>query len=139
MSQVILSSGRTTLANITIRNAAILIFLGILFFIITGAHAPTSLIPTFFGLVLLVLGLLSRSDDAKRRMLVMHIAVTVGLVGFLFPAVRAGIVLFARYVHGVPVQHHRAVQEEGLMAVVCLVFVIRCVQSFIAARRSRTQ
>jgi hypothetical protein len=124
------------MANVTIRIAAILIFLGLVFFYITGMHAPTSLIPVWFGIVLLVLGLAARSDDAGRRKLVMHIAVTVGLIGFLVPAIRVTPVLYARYVHGTPILHHRAIQEEGLMALICLLFVIFCVRSFIAVRRN---
>jgi hypothetical protein len=125
------------LANMTVRIGAILIFLGLVFFYITGMHAYTSLIATAFGLVLVVFGLLARTSDSKMRMLYMHIAVTVGLLGFLFPAFRVGKVLFERYVNDLPIMRMRAVQEEGLMAVICLLFVLLCVRSFIAARRSR--
>jgi len=125
------------LANVTVRIAAILIFLGIVFFVLTGSNAPTSLIPAFFGIVLLVLGFVARTEDSKRRMMVMHIAVTIGLIGFLFPAIRSGKVVLAKYMSGVPIAHLRAVQEEGLMAVICLLYVVLCVRSFIAARRSR--
>jgi len=129
----------SSLANVTLRFAVILILLGGIFFYLTGSHAPTSLIPVIFGVVLFVVGLLARSESESRRKLFMHIAVTVGLLGFLFPAIRSGMALFARYVKGVPIAHLRAVQEELLMAVICLVYVILCVQSFIAVRRSRAQ
>jgi hypothetical protein len=125
------------LANVTLRIAAILIFLGIIFFVITGMQAPTSLIPAYIGIVLLVLGLLARGEDVKRRMIVMHIAVTIGLLGFLAGAGRVAKPIYERYVNGVPVLRPRAVQEEILMAFICLVYVVLCVRSFIAARRSR--
>ena len=47
------------------------------------SHFPHTLIPGAFGIVLIVLGALARTPDQKRRMLFMHIAVTVGLLGFL--------------------------------------------------------
>ena len=52
------------------------------------AHAPTALIPAYFGLAILLCGALANTEDAKRRALWMHIAVTLGLVGFLFPFCR---------------------------------------------------
>jgi len=38
---------------------------------------------------------------------------------------------------GVELAHPAAVHEQLLMAAICLVFVLLCVRSFIAARRSR--
>ena len=124
------------MANVTLRIAVILIFLGVIFFVITGAHVFPPLIPAVFGVVLLLLGLLARSDDAKRRMIIMHIAVTVGLIGFLVPAIRGGGFLIAWYGHGIPFIM-REVQEQLLMAFICLVYVVLCVRSFIAVRRDR--
>ncbi len=69
-------------------------------------------------------------------MLWMHIAVTVGLLGFLFPAIRGGMAL-ARSASLTVVQR-TAAQEEIAMAVVCGVFTALCVRSFIAARVGRT-
>ena len=120
------------MASVTIRFSILLIALGLLFFFLTGAHAPTALIPAFFGIILLVLGLLARTDDAKRRMLMMHVAVTVALLGFLFPL---GRVLIGWAREGMLLG--MAVREELLMAVICLVLVLLCVRSFIAARKAR--
>lgn len=123
------------MAKLTIVFGVLLAVLGLVFFGMT--HAPTSLIPTYFGVVLAVCGALAMTDDAKRRMLVMHIAVTVGLLGFLFPFFRSigGAVKMLR---GVAVAHPIAVEEQMAMALLCLVFTALCVRSFIAARRTRT-
>jgi hypothetical protein len=121
------------MAYVTIRYAFYLIVLGLVFFFLTGAHAHTALIPTLFGLILLVLGLLARTNDSKRRMMVMHIAVTVGLFGFLFPV---GRVLIG-WVKARGVVMGMADREELLMGLICLVFVLLCVRSFIAARKAR--
>ena len=124
------------MARITIVFGVLLALLGAGFFFATVPHAPTSLIPLYFGAVLIVLGALAMTDDAKRRMLFMHIAVTLGLVGFLFPLVRAakGAV---QMLQGVAVAHPLAIEEQMLMALLCLVFTGLCVRSFIAARRAR--
>jgi hypothetical protein len=118
--------------------AGVLIVLGLAVFFATGSQAPTALIPAFFGILLGVLGWLANTEDSKRRMLFMHIAVTVGLVGFIFPGARAAgdLITMAR---GGNVLRPVAMQEELAMAAVCLVFVLLCVRSFVAARRARSQ
>lgn len=124
------------MAKITILVGVLLIVLGAVFYFLTEPHAPTSLIPAFFGIVLAVLGFLAQTQDAKRRALLMHIAVTVGLLGFLFPFIRSvgGAV---RMLQGGTVAHPFAVQESMSMALLCLVFTALCVRSFLAARRAR--
>jgi uncharacterized membrane protein (UPF0136 family) len=111
----------------------LLMLVGLIFFYLTGHSHPTSLIPFFFGVVLLVLGILARSHNEKRRMLVMHIAVTVALLGFIFPALRVAKVWIANHA----VVMGMAVREQLLMAVICGVLVMLCVRSFIAIRKMR--
>jgi hypothetical protein len=113
----------------------LLILIGIVAFVATGSVHPTSLIPCWFGLVLAICGSLAGSGDARKRMLFMHIAVTVGLLGFIFPAIMA--IKDLVQAHGTPLAHPAAVEEQGAMAVICLIFVLLCVRSFIAARRNR--
>lgn len=120
--------------SITIRFGALLALLGFVSYYST--HASTSLIPTYFGLVLMFLGILSRTEDVKKRMLWMHIAVTVGLIGFIVPLARAagpGI----QMARGFAVARPRAVAEQLVMALICLIYTALCVRSFIAARRAR--
>ncbi|MCY7347059.1 MAG: hypothetical protein LH614_12660 [Pyrinomonadaceae bacterium] len=93
--------------------------------------SPTALIPAVFGVLLIVFGALARSRENLRRHL-MHAAVVVGLLGFLatvssffkIPALLAGTA-----------ERPAAVITQAVMAVICLVFVILCVKSFIDARR----
>lgn len=125
------------MAKTTILFAVALIILGVGFFVATGSHAPTALIPALFGAVLWVCGLLARTEDSKRRMLVMHIAVTIALLGFLFPGIRAlgdGM----KMLRGQVVLRPLAMWEEAVMAVLCLILVVLSVRSFIAARKART-
>ncbi|HEY0307710.1 MAG TPA: hypothetical protein VGB94_06080 [Acidobacteriaceae bacterium] len=121
------------MANVTIRFSVLLMVVGLIFFFLTGHTHWTSMIPFWFGIVLLVLGMLAKSDNEKRRMLVMHIAVTVALLGFIFPAVR--VVMAWVKAHAIVL--NMVVREELLMAIICLMLVLLCVRSFIAVRRAR--
>lgn len=123
------------MAKTTVYFGVVLILLGILSFILTGNKFPTSLIPAFFGILLVIFGRLAETPDAKRRMLFMHIAVTVGLLGFLGTA--TSLVYVVQLFNGKLFPYPAAVEEKAAMAVLSLIFVILCVRSFIAARRSR--
>jgi multisubunit Na+/H+ antiporter MnhF subunit len=123
------------MAKVTVGFGVVLIVLGAWGFIATGSAHPTALIPAYFGLVLAIAGGLATTENAKRRMLWMHIAVTVGLLGFLGTV--AAAVDEVRMLSGAVFPHPIAVEEKAAMSVICLVFVVLCVRSFIAARRDR--
>jgi hypothetical protein len=123
------------MAKMTMGFGVVLVVVGIIGFVTTGWAHPTALIPTWFGLALAVFGALARTENAKRRMLWMHIAVTVGLLGFVFPGVMATMAWVKA--HGGALARPAATEEQAVMAVVCLVFVGMCIRSFIAARRGR--
>lgn len=123
------------MSKVTIGVGVVLIALGIWGYVATGSEHPTALIPCYFGVVLGICGFLANSEDTKRRMLWMHIAVTIGLLGFLFTI--PAIVDLVRMMRGVSFPHPVAVEEKAGMSLVCLVFVVLCVRSFIAARRGR--
>ena len=74
------------MAKITVLFGVLLIVLGGASFVLTGLKFPTSLIPVAFGILLVTFGSMAETPVAKRRMLFMHIAVTVGLLGFLATA-----------------------------------------------------
>ena len=128
------------MAKLTIGFGVALIVLGALGFVLTGSVHMTALIPAWFGIALALCGALANTEDARRRMLWMHIAVTIGLVGFLFPGIRAGMALARAHSTGVELSAttRGAVHEELVMSLICLVFTALCVRSFIAARRGRT-
>jgi hypothetical protein len=125
------------MAKVTIAFGVVLVLLGVGCFVATGRAHPTSLIPTWFGLVLGLSGLLANTEDSKKRMLWMHIAVTVGLLGFLFPGVMSVTALVKAHFQQIELLRPAAVYEQLAMAIVCLIFVVLCVRSFIAARRAR--
>lgn len=123
------------MAKITILFGLILIILGIFGFVGTGSHAPTALIPAYVGIIVCILGGLAITDNAKRRMLMMHIAVTIGLLGFLGTA--KSIYDYIRMQYGVQPLRPAAVEEKAAMSVVLLFYVLLCIRSFIQARRAR--
>jgi len=123
------------MAKVTIAFGIVLILLGAVGFFATGSTHPTALIPAYWGVALTICGVVANSPSEKRRMLVMHIAVTVGLLGFLGSGVMA--IIETVKAHGGPLAHPAAVESQAAMAVICLVYVGLCVRSFIAARRGR--
>ena len=108
----------------------ILIGLAGYFYGISIGHAsPTALIPAAFGLAIAILAAIGKAKD-NLRMHMMHIAVLIGLLGFILPAGRL-IANYRNFTLGA------AAISQIAMAAVCLVFVILAVKSFIDARRAR--
>ncbi len=122
------------MAKLTILFGGLLIVLGGGAYALTGHH-PHSFIPMGFGVVLAILGALANTEDAKKRMLFMHIAVTVGLLGFL--GTIPGIIGVIQMAAGHATLRPDAAKVQALMGTICLIFVLLCVRSFIAARRAR--
>ena len=123
------------MAKFTICFGILLILLGVLGFVYTGSAHPTSLIPAGIGLFFVLFGVMANTENSKKRMLWMHISVTVALLVFLgmVPAAIDTI----RLSRGVSFPHPAAVVEKGALALLSLLYVLFCVRSFIAARRSR--
>lgn len=101
-------------------------FTGYAYGILNHNASVTALIPAAFGTVLLVLGAFSRVREDLRKHL-MHLAAGLALVGFLLTAGR----LLSKFSE---LTLSAAVISQVAMALVCLVFVILAVRSFIAAR-----
>jgi hypothetical protein len=123
------------MAKITLVFALLLVALGLVGYIGTGSVHPTALIPAWIGLALGVFGFLAISDDESRRKLFMHINVTIALLGFLGGLVEA----IRGYVHATSAgmaPDQIALASKLTLAGLLFIYVILCVRSFIAARRS---
>ncbi|MFZ0663195.1 MAG: hypothetical protein WAM66_10920 [Acidobacteriaceae bacterium] len=125
------------MAKSAIALGVLLILLGILGFVSAGTHSALTLLPALFGFLISIFGLFALTDDAKKRMLFMHIAVTIGLIGFL--ANFWSIVEYVRMMRGHQFPHPVIVEERAAAAAILLFFVLLSVRSFVAARRTRTQ
>jgi hypothetical protein len=120
------------MASITIVTGALLIVLGLFGFVATGSQHPTALIPAAFGIAIGICGFLAKAP--ARRKLFMHIAVTLGLLGFL--ATVSGLVKVVRMAGGAVIERPEAAQSQAAMAFITGIFVALCINSFIKARRS---
>ena len=114
--------------------AVLLIALGLVGYLGTGSLYPTALIPAWIGVALGFGGLLAISPNESRRKLFMHINVTIGLVGLLGGAVE----VLRSYVHAtfVDTAEVAAMASKLAMTTLLLIYVLLCVRSFTAARRS---
>lgn len=123
------------MAKLTLVLAVLLVALGLLGYLGTGSMHPTALIPAWIGLALGIFGFLALSSNASRRKLFMHINVTIALLGFLGSAAEA----VRGYVHARSAgmePEQIALASKITLAGLLLFYVILCVKSFIAARRS---
>lgn len=119
---------------VTIVFGIIMIVLGAVFYFDT--EAKTALIPAFAGIVFVLLGVLGFKEGLRKH--VMHAAAALGLLGVVVPGAM-GIPKLIKHLTGGEVERPAAAIEQSLFALICLVFVVLCVRSFIAARRARAQ
>lgn len=95
--------------------------------------SPTALIPAFVGIPLIICGAIVSAKPHLRKH-VMHAAATIGLLG-MFGAFGRAVSTIAKdssKISAFPVLCQLA------MGLLCLVFVVLCVKSFIDARKART-
>lgn len=118
------------MAKITLIFSVLLILLGLIGFYGTGAIHHTALIPAWIGLVLGFGGLLSISESEARRKLFAHVNVTIALLTFIGDAVEIARNLIKGGANST------ALASKLALAVLLLVYIVLCVRSFIAARRS---
>ena len=120
------------MAKTAITVGLLLMLLGIGSYIGSGRSSFTALIPSFIGLPIFALGLVALNE--MRRKHAMHGAILFGLLGFL------GSLRFASkwpaLLSGQSNESSTAPLAGLAMAIICLVFIVSCVKSFIAARRT---
>jgi fucose 4-O-acetylase-like acetyltransferase len=121
-------------AKVTIAFGILLIILGIVGFVETGSQHPTALIPTYFGIVFGILGLLVTFKPTTKKH-AMHAAATLALLGFL--GTITGLIKSIQWLAGTAPARPAAVISQSIMAVMCVIFVLLCVRSFINARKNR--
>jgi hypothetical protein len=92
-----------------------------------SAASFTALIPAVFGVVLLALGYIARGSERLRKHL-MHAAILVAMLGLIAAASRLAMKASEFTLSA-------ASLSQVAMALICLVFIILAVRSFVAARR----
>jgi hypothetical protein len=107
----------------------LLVLLGVVGYVGTGAASVTALIPAFVGALFLILALAARSPGARKH--VMHAAVAIALL-----AVIGGVPRIIAAVNAGEATRP-AVLAQMAMAAILTIYVLLGVKSFIDARRAR--
>lgn len=113
----------------------LLIILGIASYVLTGAASVTALIPAFFGIAFVGLGILGTKKESMRKH-VMHAALLLAILGI--GGSFGGLINVFSVLGGAELERPAASIAQAIMAIVCIFFVVAGVQSFIAARKERT-
>lgn len=108
-----------------------LIFLGLISYFTTGMVSITALIPAFFGIIFVILGMAARNDSLYKHL--MHGAALLALLGLIGSA--RGLVNVFGLLTGEAVKRPDAAISQAVMALLCLIFLGAAVKSFIDARR----
>ncbi len=121
------------LAKLTIWFGVLIAVVSLGFWIAMGRVETAALHPAGIGVLLILCGFLATTENPKKRMLWMHIAVTLGLIGFLTTGIRAVISLSKGTAMSI---NPMGFEERVVIALICLIYVGLCARTFIAARRS---
>jgi hypothetical protein len=109
---------------------AILVVIGLigyLYGVSVGSGSPTALIPSVIGVIIAILGIAAQRNEGPRRHL-MHGALFVALLG-------AGAVL-GRLISKGSISANAPDLSMLATALVCILFIVLGVRSFVAARSS---
>lgn len=120
--------------QLTILAGVLLIGVGLYGYFGSDSKSPTAFIPAGFGAVLAICGFVASKENLRKH--AMHAAAAVGLIGLIGALVRAIPGLLNKPADapaGIPF----AIQMQLYMAVICVIFVGLCVNSFIQARKAR--
>jgi hypothetical protein len=123
------------MAKLTIAIGILIAAVSVAFYFAITPHETAALHPAGIGMLLILCGALANTENPKRRMLWMHIAVTLGLISLLTTGVRAIISLAKGTAMTIS---PGGFEERVTIALISLIYVILCVRSFIEARRGRT-
>lgn len=111
----------------------IFIIMGLYGYFVISSESITALIPTFFGIPLLIFGWLGLNDKYLKH--TMHAAAVLTLLGFIGTV--GGLIKFFRMIGGEEMERPAAVTVQAIMAILCLLFLIFAIKSFIDARKNK--
>ena len=117
----------TSITKLSFIVGILLIGLGVILYISTGSKSLTAMIPSCFGLPILLCGIIARNEN-KRKMAA-HIAVLFGLLGAL-----GGLGMGMKKI----ITNDLRAAAVGMvtMGLICLFYIITCIKSFIAPWKS---
>ena len=121
------------MAKLTIVYGVFFILMGLYGYFGINSKSITALIPTFFGIPMLILGWLGLNEKYLKH--AMHGAAVLTLLGFAGTV--TGLIKFFKMLAGVQPERPAAVTVQAIMALLCLIFLILAVKSFIDVRKNR--
>jgi hypothetical protein len=110
----------------------VLILVGVIAYVVTGAESVTALLPAFLGLPILVLGLLAGAPSRQRPMII--VAVVLAVLGALGTAMN--VVELPALLAGDDVERPAAVVTSTITALLCLVYAIAGIRWLVAAGKT---
>jgi len=123
------------MAKFSIILGIILIALGLASYFGMSSESITALIPTFFGIPVLILGFLALNEKYLKH--AMHGAAVLMLLGFAGTV--SGLIKFFRMIGGEVFERPSAITIQAIMAVLCLIFLIFAIKSFVDARKKKSE
>jgi len=123
------------MAKFSIVWGIILITLGLISYFGISSESITALIPAFLGIPVLVLGWLAMNEKYLKHS--MHGVAVLMLLGF--GGTVGGLVKFFRMIGGEVFERPSAIIIQAIMAVLCLIFLIFAIKSFIDARKKKSE
>ena len=121
-----------SMENITIIYGIFLVFWGVVVTIFSDSQSITSLIPTIFGLAIIILSFFAKKFTNKKK-LFMHIVVLIGFIIFL-----GGLDLIRGLIQGNIFVNLWASSSKFMMMISGLLFLILCIKSFIFNRKNKS-
>ncbi len=103
--------------------------------VVDKERSLTALIPAAFGVLIFLCGLLAWLNPRASKM-AMHVAASIALLGAL-AASAMGVSRLISFIRADDDFNGRAFVFVALLAVICWMFVVACVASFIKARQAR--
>lgn len=123
------------MAKLTIAYGVFFILMGLYGYFGISSESITALIPTFFGIPMLILGWLGLNEKYLKH--TMHFAAVLNLLGFAGTV--SGLIKFVKMLGGAETARPAAVTVQAIMAVLCFVFLVLAVKSFVDARRAKKE
>ena len=120
--------------KLSINIGIIMILLGGIAYVASGAASITALIPAFFGIAFGALGILGKRSEAMRKH-AMHAALLLAILGL--GGSFGGLISLFSMLGGETPERLNAVIAQAVMAALCMLFLVAGIRSFIEARKAR--
>ncbi len=123
------------MAKMSIIYGVIFILMGVVSYFGISSESITALIPAFIGIPMLILGWLALNEKYLKH--AMHGAAILMLIGFF--GTISGFIKFFKMLGGVEPERPAAVTVQAIMSLMCFIFLVFAVRSFINARKNRKE